>query len=204
MASIRPIRDNAPEPIPMQAHAIDNLRYIRETMERAGSFTAVPGFGGITMGLTAVAAAAVATWQSSIDHWLATWLMEGALAIVIGVLAMWRKASLAGLELWSAPARKFAYAFVPPMVAGAAVTLALWRNGLAHMIPGVWLLLYGVGVVTGGAFSVRVVPVMGVCFLAAGVAALFTPFSWANLWLGACFGGLHIVFGAIIARKFGG
>jgi hypothetical protein len=188
----------------MHAHAIDNLRYIRETMERAGSFTAVPGFGGITMGLTAVAAAAVATWQSSMKHWLATWLIEGVLAIVIGVLAMWRKASSAGLELWSAPTRKFVYAFVPPMVAGAAVTLALWNNGLVHLIPGVWLLLYGIGVVTGGAFSVRVVPVMGVCFLAAGVAALFTPFSWGNLWLGACFGGLHIVFGAIIARRFGG
>jgi hypothetical protein len=188
----------------MHAHAIDNLRYIRETMERAGSFTAVPGFGGITMGLTAVAAAAVATWQSSMKHWLATWLIEGVLAIVIGVLAMWRKASSAGLELWSAPTRKFVYAFVPPMIAGAAVTLALWHNGLVHLIPGVWLLLYGIGVVTGGAFSVRVVPVMGVCFLAAGVAALFTPFQWGNLWLGACFGGLHIVFGAIIARRFGG
>ncbi|MEQ1945728.1 MAG: hypothetical protein ABL995_00965 [Bryobacteraceae bacterium] len=204
MASIRSIRSCSSEPIPMQAHALDNLKYIRETMERAGSFTAVPGLGGVFMGLTALAAAGIATWQTSPKHWLATWLIEGALAIIVGVLAMWKKSAQAGMELWSAPARKFAHAFVPPMIAGAALTLALWSNGLVHLIPGAWLLLYGIGVVTGGAFSVRVIPVMGVCFLVAGVIALFTPFAWANIWLGGCFGGLHIVFGAIIARRFGG
>jgi hypothetical protein len=114
MSSVRPIRQNPPEPIPLHAHAIDNLRYIRETMERAGSFTAVPGWGGVTMGLTAVAAAIVATWQASPRTWLATWLVEGALAIAIGLLAMRLKAHAAGLAVWSAPARKFAFSFVPP------------------------------------------------------------------------------------------
>ncbi len=204
MASIRPIRKQPAEPIPMQAHAMDNLQFIRETMERAGSFTAVPGWGGITMGLTAVAAATVATWQVSPKRWLATWIIEGMLAMVIGILAMWRKAAAAGMDLWSAPARKFLYAFAPAMIAGAAITLALWENNLFSLMPGVWLLLYGIGVVTGGAFSVRVIPVMGACFLAAGFAALFTPAGWGNFWLGAGFGGLHVIFGAIIAKKFGG
>ena len=204
MALIRPLRPRAPEPIPLQAHALDNLRYIRETMERAGSFTAVPGWGGVTMGLTAVAAAIVASWQRSPQTWLATWLVEGALAIAIGGLAMRHKARAAGLEVWSAPARKFAFSFVPPMLVGAVLTLALWRAGMVHLIPGAWLLLYGTGVIGGGAFSVRVVPVMGACFLAGGALALFSPLAWSNLWLGLCFGGLHILFGAMIARKYGG
>src|SRR6476659_974213 len=102
MAEVRPIREGAAEPLAMHSHAIDNLRYIRETMERAGSFTAVPGWGGVTMGITA--AAVVAGWQISPDRWLATWLMEGAVAIAIGVIAMQQKARAAGLEMWSAPA----------------------------------------------------------------------------------------------------
>jgi hypothetical protein len=204
MASVRPIRLHPPEPIPLHAHAIDNLRYIRETMERAGSFTAVPGWGGVTMGLTAVAAAIVATWQGSPRKWLATWLVEGALAIAIGLLAMRHKAHAAGLAVWSAPARKFAFSFVPPMLVGAALTWALWGAGMVNLIPGMWLMLYGTGVISGGAFSVRIVPVMGACFLAGGALALLSPAAWSNLWLGLCFGGLHILFGVMIARKYGG
>jgi hypothetical protein len=204
MAPVRPIRKGSEEPLAMHSHAIDNLRYIRETMERAGSFTAVPGWGGVTMGITAVAAAVVAQWQVSPKQWLATWLVEGAVAIAIGVIAMQQKARAAGLELWSAPARKFAFSFVPPMFAGAALTLALWKGGLVHLIPGAWLLLYGTGVITGGAFSVRVVPIMGAGFLGLGALALLTPPALSNFWLGTGFGGLHIIFGLMIARKYGG
>ena len=204
MAKVRSIREDAPEPLAMHSHAIDNLRYIRETMERAGSFTAVPGWGGVTMGITAVAAAVVAGWQISPNRWLATWLVEGAVAIAIGVIAMQQKARAAGLEMWSAPARKFVFSFVPPMFAGAVLTFALWQAGLVHLIPGTWLLLYGTGVITGGAFSVRVVPIMGVGFVALGAAALLSPLALSNLWLGLGFGALHILFGAMIARKYGG
>ena len=204
MAKVRSIRESAAEPLAMHSHAIDNLRYIRETMERAGSFTAVPGWGGVTMGITAVAAAVVAGWQISPNRWLATWLVEGAVAIAIGVIAMQQKARAAGLEMWSAPARKFVFSFVPPMFAGAVLTFALWQAGLMHLIPGTWLLLYGTGVITGGAFSVRVVPIMGAGFLALGAAALLSPPGLSNFWLGLGFGGLHMVFGAMIARKYGG
>ncbi len=192
----------------MHAHAIDNLRYIRETMERAGSFTAVPGWGGVAMGVTAVGASFVAFRQTSPGAWLTTWLIEGVLAIAIGILAMCRKASKAGLPVWSAPARKFVFSFVPPLVVGAALTMVLWRAGAIAAIPGVWLMLYGTGVVTGGAFSVPIVPVMGACFLGEGALAVFAPPAWSvpwnNVWLALGFGGLHIVFGTIIARRYGG
>jgi hypothetical protein len=160
------------------------------------------------MGVTALAASLVATRQTSPGAWLITWILEGALALTIGILAMWRKASKAGMPMWSAPARKFLFSFVPPVVAGAALTLVLWRAGAPAAIPGVWLMLYGTGVVTGGAFSVPVVPVMGGCFLILGALAVFSPpawsISWNDLWLAVGFGGLHIVFGAVIARRYGG
>ena len=212
MASVQPIRKPSEDPIPIHAHAMDNLRYIRETMERAGSFTAVPGWGGVAMGCTALAASLIATRAPSVNAWLAIWMTEGALAVAIGIFAMWRKASKAGLPMWSAPARKFVFSFVPPLIAGAALTVVLWRADAVPAIPGVWLMLYGSGVVTGGAFSVPIVPVMGLCFLAEGVRGDFystgvdsrevcrgTISGWA---LG--FGGLHVLFGTIIARRYGG
>lgn len=193
----------------MHAHALDNLRYIRETMERAGSFTSVPGWGGIAMGFTALAATVVASHAPSKQAWLAEWLWAGVVAIAMGVLAMWRKSRARGLPLWSAPTRKFVFSFVPPLIAGAALTLALWQAGLVNALPGVWLMLYGTGVITGGAFSVPIVPVMGACFIAEGALALFVPslspsLAWGNVWLGVGFGGLHILFGTIIARRYGG
>jgi hypothetical protein len=204
MASVEPLRKR--EPIPIHAHAIDNLRHIRAIMERAGSFTAVPGWGGVAMGATALAAAGIASHATSPEMWLTTWLIESVVAIAVGVIALWRKSRATGLPLWSAPARKFVFSFVPPMIAGAALTMALYRAGAISSLPGVWLMLYGTGVITGGAFSVPTIPVMGACFLGEGALVLFAApaLAWADFWLGLGFGGLHIVFGAIIARRYGG
>jgi hypothetical protein len=129
-------------------------------------------------------------------------------AVAAGIAAMAAKARAAGLPMWNAPARKFLFSFLPPVIAGAALTLVLWQAGAWSAIPGVWLMLYGAGVIAGGAFSVPVVPVMGGCFLATGVLAVFSPMVapmlGADFWLGFGFGALHVVFGAVIARKYGG
>lgn len=204
MASAAPVGSRPPDPVGIHSHALDNLRYIRETMERAGSFTAVPGWGGFTMGLTAVAAAVIASRQHSAPAWLSVWLVEGVLALAIGVVAMHRKARRAHLSLWSNPGRKFLFSFAPATAAGAVLTVGLYRAGMISAIPGVWLLLYGTGVVTGGTFSVPAIPVMGLCFMLEGAFAVFAPLQWSDLLLGVGFGGLHILFGALIARRYGG
>ncbi len=192
------------QPVAMHEHAMDNLRYIRETMERAGAFTAVPGWGGVWMGISALAAAWIASRQQSFDAFLVTWIAEAGVALAIGVAAMWRKASSGNHSLVSAPARKFALSFAPPLLAGGVLTWALYRNGSGAVLPGVWLLLYGAGVVTSGAFSVKVVPVMGICFMLWGAIALFVPAVWNNLFLALGFGCMHIIFGFLIARRYGG
>ena len=201
MAETQPVRR---APVGLHEHAIDNLRFIRETMERANSFTAVPGWGGVLMGLSALAAGWLAGRQQTVEGWLAVWFGEGMLAMAIGVVAMARKAQQTNENLLSAPGRKFALSFAPPLAAGAVVTAALYRAGYADPIPAVWLLAYGAGVMTGGAFSARVIPAMGACFMAVGALAAVAPPEWGNAFLMAGFGGLHVVFGAIIARSYGG
>jgi hypothetical protein len=193
-----------PRPAGLDSHALEEIRFIRQTLERAGSFTAVPGWGGVGMGITALAAAALAARQPTRAAWLAVWLGEAVVAVAIGGVAMARKARTGGQPLWTGPGRKFALALAPPLVAGALLTAALYGAGLATLLPGAWLLLYGTAVVTGGAFSVRVVPLMGVAFMGVGAAALFAPATWGDALLGAGFGGLHIVFGFLIARRYGG
>lgn len=200
----QPLRARRAEPIPINTHAYDNLRFIRETMERAGAFTAVPGWGGMWMGVTGVACGVVAGRQSSLERMLAVWMVVAPVALAIGVWAMVRKAQAARLPLLSGPGRKFALSLAPPILVGALLTLALYRAGLSGLIPGVWLLLYGTGVVTGGAFSVKIVPVMGMCVMAVGAAALFSPAAWGNAFLMAGFGGVQILFGVVIARRYGG
>ena len=204
VAIVRPIREPRPEPIPIHAHALDNLQYIRSAMERAGAFTAVPGVGGIVLGLTALAVAALAYNVRNADQWLAIWLGEAVLAGLIGVYAAARKSRKVNVPLLSGPGRKFLLGFAPPLLAGAVLTLVLYRAGLLAALPGVWLLLYGTGVLCGGAASVKVVPVMGICFMALGAAAVFAPAAWGNALLAAGFGGFHIAFGILIKVKYGG
>ena len=204
MPGVEPVRLRRPDLVPLQGRAADNLRFIRETMERAGSFTAVPGWGGAIIGLTALAAAAIASQQSTPGRWLFAWVVEAVVALSIGLVTTGRKARAARLPLFSGPGRKFALSFAPPLVVGALLTAALYDAGEVGLLPAVWLLLYGTAVVTGGAFSARVVPLMGVCFLTLGTAALFSPPSWGHAYMIAGFGGLQMVFGLVIARKHGG
>lgn len=183
---------------------MDNLAFIRNTMEAAGSFTAVSGWGMVAIGIVALAVATAASMAPTEAGGMALWLASAVLSGLIGVLAMIRKAREAKMPLLSGPGRKFVLSFSPPMAVGALLTLVLYRAGMMEMIPGVWLLLYGTAVVAGGAFSVKIVPVMGFCFMVAGVIALFTPVAWNDWILGAAFGGLHIAFGIPIARSHGG
>ena len=202
--SIRPEPSTQPEPPALHDRAMDNLRYIRETMERASAFTAVPGWGQAAIGMTALVATYLAAQQATPKAWLLTWLTEALIALLISGWSMDRKARATATPLLSGPGRKVAFSLSPPMVVGALLTVVLFRAGMTNAIPGMWLLLYGTGVVTGGMFSVSVVPVMGICFMVLGAAGLFAPAAWGNWLLAAGFGGLHIIFGIIIARKYGG
>jgi hypothetical protein len=192
------------EPVELHEHAMDNLRYIRNAMERAGSFTAVPGVGGMLIGSTALAAAWVASHQAEPGWWLAVWLIEAALAMGIGIAGAAIKSRSAGLPLVSGPGRKFVAGFTPAMAAGGVLTVVLYRGGAAGLLPGTWMLIYGAGVVAGGGASVRVVPLMGACFMVAGAAALLFGGVPPDVALAAGFGGVHILFGTVIAVKYGG
>ncbi|MGH9678304.1 MAG: hypothetical protein ACRD36_14455, partial [Candidatus Acidiferrum sp.] len=199
-----PLRSSRGEPIPIDARAADHLRYIRETMAGAAEFTAVPGWGGVAMGITALAAAFVAARQSSSWAWLAVWLIEAFVAVAIAGSAAATKAHRANSRLFSGPGRKFLLSFAPPILVGGLLTFALFTTGAFTLLPGVWLLLYGTAIVTGGAFSVRVVPVMGLCLMGLGAGALFAPSTWGDALMALGFGILQIGFGAWIARHHGG
>lgn len=202
--AIRKEETQANEPINIGDRAIDNLKYIRETMERSAVFTSVPGYGGIFMGATAIAAAMIANFQPLIRDWLTVWLIEAFLAAGIGFFAMWQKSKITNTSLLSAPARKFALGFLPPILCAVFITFGLWRFGHFEVMIPIWILLYGAAVICGGANSVRVVPIAGWCFIALGAIAFFLPAGFGNEMMGLSFGVLHIIFGGIVAWKYGG
>ncbi len=204
MALSHPTRSPHPEPIPIDARAADHLRYIRETMASAAEFTAVPGWGGVAMGVTALVAAYLAAQQPTTTRWLMVWLMEAGIAVAIAAPAAATKAHRANAHLFSGPGRKFLLSFAPAILAGGLLTYALAHAGLYAALPGMWLLMYGTAIVTGGAFSVRVVPVMGLCIMLLGSIALFAPAHWGDLLMAAGFGVVQIGFGIWIAQRFGG
>jgi len=201
----RPMRavPASPAPDPIHRRAAEDLSFIRATMARATPLTAVPGWGGVLMGLTALGAAWAASRVALPAEWLAVWLAEAVLALGIGGLTFVRKAHRQPTPGLGHAGRQFAGNFAPPVLAGALLTPVLYQAGMTHLLPGLWLLLYGTGVTTAGAFSIRVVPVMGLCFMGIGAVALFAP-GLGNGLMAAGFGGLQIVFGYLIARKYGG
>ena len=204
MPATDPLPRRAPTTVHLHDRALDNLRYIREAMESSSEFTAVSGYGGLAMGASALLAAGLASLPSLRGSWLPIWVLDAVVAALIGGWATWRKAHGMGVELYRGVARRFLLNLTPPILAAVVLTAILFQAGATSAIPGMWLLLYGTGVVTGGAFSVRPVPLMGACFMALGAATLVLPDGWSNVLLALGFGGLHLVFGALIARRYGG
>jgi hypothetical protein len=201
---VTPLRAPRENPPALQDRAIDNLRYIRETMERAGEFTAVSGWGEVIIGVAALVASFVASRQATARGWLITWLTAAVASVIVAGIAMTRKSKAAEVPLFNGPGRKFVLSFLPPMAVGALLTIVLYRADVMWALPGTWMLLYGTAVMTGGAFSVRIVPVMGICFMLLGTVALFTPPAARDWLMAASFGVVHIVFGLLIARRYGG
>ncbi|MEE8585659.1 MAG: hypothetical protein V3T83_12500, partial [Acidobacteriota bacterium] len=187
----------------LAGRAVENLRFIRQTMERAGGFTAVPGSGAVLMGITAVFAAAAAQKVTTQTGWLALWMCEALLAAAIGLLSMAGKSRRSQLSLLGTPARRFFWSLLPALAAGAVLTGFLVHRQDHGMLPGIWLLLYGAAAMAAGAASVRLVSLLGACFMAAGTAALFSPCAWGNLWLALGFGGINIFFGILVWRDYG-
>jgi hypothetical protein len=192
------------DPLPLTDRAKEDLRFIRRTMERGPAFTGVPGFGGMAMGLTALGAAWLAASQPTPAGWLGVWLLEAVLALGIGTAAMLRKARRAETAVLTGAGRKFFLSFLPPALAAAALTGALFQAGDLSLVPAIWLLLYGASVLTAGAFSVRAIPLMGAGFMVLGGVALLVGPAWGDLLLALGFGGLHLGFGLHIGRNHGG
>ncbi len=208
--------EHSSEPVALHARAADNLRFIRETMENASAFTALSGWGFAAIGASALLTSYVAMRQASARGWLFVWLMEAFVAVAIALVMMWRKARRAEESVLSRPGKKLLLNAAPPMLVGALLTPVFYRAELVSELPGMWMLLYGAGVVTGGAFSVRIVPLMGASFMLLGAGAVYVsmafgiitpniaPHLWLQISMAIGFGGLHIIFGILIARKHGG
>lgn len=183
---------------------MDNLRFIRETMEAAGTFTALSGWGQVIIGLTAIIAALIAMRAPTPSTWLAIWLGEACIAAGISVASMTIKSHAANMPVFSGPIRKLVLSFSPAIAAGCVLTLALHSSGAFALVPALWMLLYGAGVISAGTYSVSIVPFMGAAFMICGVIALLAPVTWGAALMMVSFGGLHILFGILIARRHGG
>lgn len=202
---LRLSKSDSPPPVSLHERAADNMAFVRGMMERSTHFTAVPGWGGVAMGTSAIAAAVIASLQSKPESWLAVWSAEAAVASLIALVSIVAKARRNAVPLGSGPARRFALCLLPALAAGAVLTVACVQNQSFSLLPMIWLLLYGVGVCSAGAVSSpTVVLALGLSLIVGGAAAALSPAEWGNWYLAAFFGVGHIVAGAVIIKHHGG
>jgi hypothetical protein len=189
-----------PNAVMLGEHAAATLRYIRASMEGAGT-VAVSGFAGVTMGVVGLLAAVVGSTTVMRPHWLAVWLIAAFLASLAGGVLMARQASRQGFTLLGAPVRKFILGLAPGLSAGAAMTFVQWQANDLHAIPGTWLLLYGCALISTSASTTKIVGLLGGLFALLGLIAFWLPEPLQIVTLGAGFGGLHLVFGIVIRNR---
>lgn len=200
------------EPESLQGRAADNLSYIREAMANSTSFTGVPGWGMVAMGIVALIGGWIAT-RSGSNSRADIWGVVAVAGCAAGLVTMTFKSRRRKTPVLFGPGRKFMLNFSPPILVGCLLSIVFYQEHLEHLMPGMWLLLYGAAVINGGAFSISLVPIMGVCFMVLGLVTYVlpnTPISPSeniypyDIVLAIGFGALHIVFGVIIALRHGG
>jgi hypothetical protein len=183
----------------MDMHAIATLRYIRASIDGAGS-VAIPGSAGIVMGLIGLAAAALSWVPHLAAYWLFIWLIAAPIAAAAGGLLLAKSASVATFVATGTPGRKLAFGLLPSLFVGAVMTAVLWSADLTQAIPGTWLLLYGCALFSASVSTTMIVAWMGVSFAGFGILTLLSPVGLHIPLLAMGFGGLHILFGILIAR----
>ena len=190
-------------PVPIESRALGTLTYIRASIDAAGSL-AVPGAAGIVMGALGTTAAVLTSLPAFKAHWIEIWMAAAIVAFILGGALVIRQATRRGLGLLSNPIRKFMLCLCPALLAGAVLTVTLWRAGEEQLIPGMWLLLYGCAVISAStvtsAMNLRLIGSMGGIFAALGLVALGAPPASHPLILGFGFGVLHLIFGILIGH----
>jgi hypothetical protein len=192
------------EPTPIDSGALENLRYIRSTIEAAHTFTTVPGRGCIAMGITALLAVGLESIPALAPHWLGVWVGAAIVACCSALWCMEQKARAQGLSLRRAVARRFFMTLAPAFLSGAILTAVLAGEVSREVVTGMWLLLYGAGLAACGQFSVPAVVTAGIAFMGLGTATLWLPPGSAHIVLALGFGGIHLALGTTIVRHHGG
>ncbi|MCG3133099.1 MAG: hypothetical protein HMLKMBBP_00192 [Planctomycetes bacterium] len=193
-----PVTRREPRPTASAKHAADDLRFIRETLERSGRFTAIPGAGVAALGGIAFTAAALAQQARDARTWLWIWAAAAGAGIAVGLAAVAVKARRSGMPAFSGPARRFLAALLPAVAAGALVTVPLVSRGQTALVPALWMLFYGVGLFAAALGATRIVAVAGLWIASCGAAALVLPARMGNELLAAGLGAGHVAAGVAV------
>ena len=200
--AVLPIDSEAPAAI--ESRALGTLAYIRASIESSSSMD-VPGMAGIVMGIIGLLAAIVVSLPRWAAHWLGIWLAAAAVAFLLGGALVARQIVQRGHTRYLGPARKFLLCLCPALFAGAVLTQVCVTAGMANVIPGMWLLLYGCAVLSASTVTTagiaRLICIMGAIFVALGLMTFALPATAHTAMLGLGFGVLHIIFGFLIGRS---
>lgn len=210
--------------------AAEELKIIRQLMERPVRYSTQSGASGIVAGLAALGGCAADAFISGAlpprqAFWANLWVWSGVFLVAfVGVAALTHlRERRQGMPFWNAGKRRILMTILPPFLCGVGLTLAIamrWYYGIGPnlwgLIPAIWMCFYGVACWQVGEFSIVELRVMGAAFVLSGVAAaslapaeliaaLGGDVTKEAYWtLAATFGGYHIVYGAVVWVRHGG
>lgn len=189
---------------------IDDLRYIRSTMERSGKFLSLSGMSGVIAGLLALAGAAVAyqvVYQgyTFTGNTLADMILIAGIVLVgavsFGVYFSFRKAKKTGAKFWMPVTLQLLKDAGVPLAVGGVFSILLIYHNTSFLVASAMLVFYGLALISAGARTYRDIKILGVCEVVIGIlAGIFTQYGLFLWALG--FGVMHILYGIVLYKKY--
>jgi hypothetical protein len=202
-----------------QQRYLDDLKDIKDIMNRSSRFLSLSGLSGVFAGVFALGGAYLAygTVYKSQDYLgyrqadmstetLTTLLLIAlatvALAVGVGILLTTREARKSNQKLWDAQTKRLMINLLIPLVTGGILCLMLLLTGYIGFVAPLTLIFYGLALVNASKYTLTEVRSLGLLEIGLGLLAVHF-IGYGLIFWAAGFGVLHIIYGIVMHIRYG-
>lgn len=195
---------------------IEDLKDIKDMMNKSSKFISLSGWSGISIGILALLASLIAYQRilsyKDISVYNTGWGLANELFVIgfitlfvslfMGIIFTYQKSKRLGQKIWNQQTKNLLWNLFIPLVIGGALCLSLFNQGLFIYIAPLTLIFYGLALINASKYTFTEIRSLGITNCVLGLLGINFVGYGLLLW-SIGFGILHIIYGILMKVKHG-